>query len=117
MTLEALQQVPFWPYVALIVFGFLPSEVWRLLAVVLSRGLSETSPIIEWVRLVATALLCAVVVKLLLAPSGALAAVPLLGRLGAIAVAAAVFMATRRNLIAGVIAGEAVLVATVWWQG
>jgi hypothetical protein len=113
---QVLLQDPLWPYVALIVFGFLPSEVWRVMAVVLSRGLSEQSPVIEWVRLVATALLCAVVVKLLLSPSGALAAVPLLGRLGAIAVGAATFLALRRSLVAGVLAGEAALIGTVWWM-
>ncbi len=114
---SVLLQDPLWPYVALIVFGFLPSEVWRMLAVVLSRGLDEQSPIIEWVRLVATALLCAVVVKLLLSPGGALAAVPLVGRLGAIAAGAAAFFAVRRSLIAGVVAGEGVLIGTVWWMG
>ncbi len=63
---DVFLQDPLWPYVVLIVFGVLPSEVWRILGVVLSRGLSEQSPLIEWVRLVATSLLCAVVVKLLL---------------------------------------------------
>ena len=115
--LGPLLQDPWWPYVALLVFGFLPSEIWRLMAVVLSRGLSEQSPVIAWVRLVATALLCGVVVKLLLAPSGALAAVPLAGRIGAIVAGAGAFMATRRSLLAGVAAGETVLVGTAWWMG
>lgn len=115
--LAPLLQDPWWPYVALLLLGFVPSEIWRLLAVVLSRGLSEQSPVIAWVRLVATALLCGVVVKLLVSPGGALAAVPLAGRICAIAAGAGAFMATRRSLLAGVAAGEAVLVGTAWWVG
>lgn len=106
-----------WPYALLLVFGVFPAAIWRILAVVLSRGLPESSPVIIWVRYVATALLSGVVIKLLLAPSGALAAVPLAGRLASIAVGAAAFMLMRKNLMAGVIAGEAVLVAAAWWWG
>jgi len=106
-----------WPYILLVVFGVIPAGIWRVLAVVLSRGLSEASPIIVWVRYVATALLSAVVIKLLLAPSGALALVPLGGRLAGIAAGAAAFLAFRRNLLAGVVAGELVLVASAWWWG
>lgn len=106
-----------WPYVALILFGFLPSEIWRVLGVVLSRGLSDTSPILVWVRAVATALLAAVVAKLVLNPSGALAAVPLAARAGGIVAGAVAFFATGRNLVAGVVAGEALLIGAAWWVG
>lgn len=106
-----------WPYVMLVVFAVLPTAVWRVLGVVLSRGLSDTSPLVEWVRMVATALLSAVVVKLLLTPSGALVAVPLGVRLAAVAAGAAGFFLTRRSLVGGVIVGEAVLVAGAWWFG
>ena len=44
------------PYVALVLLGFLPSEIWRWLGIVLGRGLDEKSEIIQWVRAVATAL-------------------------------------------------------------
>ncbi|MFO1149109.1 MAG: AzlD domain-containing protein [Alsobacter sp.] len=113
----ALLNGPLWPYVMLIVFAVLPNELWRLMGVGLSRGLSETSPLVEWVRMVATVLLSAVVVKLLLSPSGALALVPLAGRLGAIAAGAAAFFLLRRSLIGGVIAAEAVLIASAWLAG
>jgi hypothetical protein len=108
---------PLWPYVMLVVFAVLPTELWRVLGVVMSRGLSETSPLVEWVRMVATVLLSAVVVKLLLSPSGALAGIPLFGRLGAVAAGAAAFFVLRRSLLGGVIAAEAVLVASAWWAG
>jgi len=52
---------PLWPYIVLIIVGFLPSEIWRMLGVVLARGLDDRSQIIVWVRAVATTLLAAVV--------------------------------------------------------
>jgi hypothetical protein len=65
------------PYLALILVGFLPNEVWRVLGLVLVRGLDEESQIIVWVRAVATAILAGVLAQLVLASSGALAAIPL----------------------------------------
>ena len=79
---------PWWPYLALILFAVLPTEIWRWLAVAFARRLDENSPWLEWVRLVATALLAGVVAKLVLAAPGALAGVPLAVRLAALAVAA-----------------------------
>jgi hypothetical protein len=105
------------PYVMLFAFGVLPAAVWRILAVMVSRGLPDTSPVIVWVRYVATALLSGVVVKLILSPSGALADVPLAGRLAGIVAGGVGFLAFRRSLVAGVVAGELVLVASaLWWR-
>jgi hypothetical protein len=55
-----------------------------------------------------------VVAKLLLAPGGALAAVPLAGRLGAIAAGLLGFVLLRRSVVLGVLLGEAVLIAAAW---
>lgn len=98
-----------WLYGALVVAGFLPHEIWRWIGMVLSRGLDERSEIVIWVRAVATAILAGVIAKLTLAPTGALAAIPLAVRLGAIAVGFAAFLALRRSVLAGVLAGEAAL--------
>ncbi len=106
-----------WPYLAIILFGFLPTEIWRLAAVFLSRGMSPNSPVIDWVRFVATALLAAVVAKLLASPSGALLAAPIAARYAAVAVGLGAFLLVRRSLIAGVIAGESVLVGSVMIWG
>ncbi len=99
------------PYLALILLGFLPSEIWRWLGIVLGGGLSEESEIILWVRAVATALVAAVVARLVLIPPGALAAVPLGVRLAAIGIGFLAFLLIRRSAFAGVLVGEAVLVA------
>jgi branched-subunit amino acid transport protein len=115
MTAEALSGGSvWWPYLLVIVFGFLPSEIWRVLAVFLSRGLDEESEVLQWVRAVAITLLAGVIAKLLFSPSGALAVVPMVGRGGAILVGVAAFFATRRAIV-GVLAGEAALIALAWW--
>jgi hypothetical protein len=103
-----------WPYLIVIACGFLPTELWRILAVTLSRGLADDSEILFWVRAVASALLAAVVAKLVLGPGGALAGVPLAGRLAALAAGLAGFFAARRSVIAGLVAGQAVLVGIAW---
>jgi branched-subunit amino acid transport protein AzlD len=103
-----------WPYIVVILVGFLPSEVWRILAVVLSRGLSERAEVLVWVRAVAITLLAAVVAKLLFSPSAALAAVPVAARFAAVAIGVGVYL-TSRGAIYGVLAGEAALVFTAWW--
>lgn len=105
------------PYLALVVAGFLPSEVWRWMAVLLARSLDEDSEIVVWVRAVATAILAGVIAKLTLFPPGALAGVPLAVRLGSVAIGLVVFLIARRSVIAGIAAGEAVLiVATLLWK-
>lgn len=103
------------PYILLIIIGFLPTEMWRSLAVYLSRGLNEGSQLIVWIRCVATALLTGVVAKLMLTPSGELADVPLWGRLGSILIAFAAFFLFRRNVIAAVLTGEALLITAAYW--
>ena len=107
--LEALAG-PLWPYLVIVIVGFLPTEIWRVLGVLLSRGLDERSEMLVWVRAVATTLLAGVVAKLLFAPSDPLAAVPLAGRLFSLAVGLIAFFALRRSVIAGVICGELVLI-------
>ena len=115
MTAEALSGASvWWPYLLVIVFGFLPSEIWRVLAVFLSRGLNEESEVLQWVRAVAITLLAGVIAKLLFSPSGALAVVPMIGRAGAILVGLAAFFATRRAIV-GVLVGEGALIALAWW--
>jgi hypothetical protein len=101
-----------WPYVAMVLVGFLPNEVWRWLGIVMARGLDERSEVVVWVRAVATAILAGVIAKLTLFPPGALAEVPLTARLAAVAIGFAAFMAFRRSVFAGVVVGEAVLVGS-----
>lgn len=104
-----------WPYLVVILFGFLPSEIWRWLSVFAVKGLSEDSEILVWVRAVATALLAGVVAKLLLSPSGALAVVPSLWRWGALLGGCLAYFVFRRSIITGVVVGEALLIGAGFW--
>jgi hypothetical protein len=98
-------------YLALALIGFLPSEVWRWIGILVGRGLDEDSEIILWVRAVATALVAGVVARIVLLPPGALASVPLSVRLAALACGFLAFFFIRRSTFAGVLVGEAALVA------
>jgi len=101
------------PYVLLVLVGFLPTEVWRMLGVALARGLDEGSEIIVFARAVATAILTGVVGKLVVFAPGALAAVPLAVRLGAAGFGVLAFFAMRRSVFAGVAAATAAIIAGV----
>ena len=79
------------PYLALILFGFLPSEIWRMLAAVMAKRIDEDSELFLFVRSVATVLLVGVVVKIVFLPSRELAAAPVWARCAAFAMAAAAF--------------------------
>ena len=98
-----------WPYLLLIVLGFLPNEIWRVLGLVLVRGLNEDSEVVVWSRAVATAILAGVIAKLIVFSPGALAAIPLGVRVSAAVCGFFAFLAVKRSVFAGVVAGEAVL--------
>lgn len=94
------------PVLALLLVGFLPNEVWRVVGLMLVRGLDEKSQIIVWVRAVATAMLAAVMAQLILTSAGALATIPLTVRIGAACLGFAAFLIGRRSVFFGVLAGE-----------
>ena len=64
------------PYLALILVGFLPNEVWRMAGLWFGAGVDESSEVLVWVRAVATAILAGVIAQILVQPPGALAGVP-----------------------------------------
>jgi carbon starvation protein CstA len=104
------------PYLALVLVGFLPNEIWRVLGIVIARGLDESSELLVWVRAVATAVLAGIIAQLILNPPGALATVALGVRLAAVAIGFVVYLLARRSVFIGVLAGEIALVlgALVW---
>jgi hypothetical protein len=98
------------PVLALILVGFLPNEVWRVLGLIVVRGLDENSQIILWVRAVATAMLAAVMAQLVLATSGGLASIPLWVRIGALAVGFGAFLLARQSVFVAVLVGETAVI-------
>jgi hypothetical protein len=98
-------------WLALVLAGFLPNEVWRWLGVIFARGLDEDSEIVVWVRAVATAILAGVIAKLTIFAPGVLATVPTPVRLAAVMAGFLAFVLIRRSVFAGVIIGELALIA------
>lgn len=117
MTFEDVFSAAMAPYAMLVLIAFAPSEIWRVLAVFIARGLNEASEFVIWVRAVATALLTGVVATTVLMPSGALAQLPLWMRLVSLAVGLAAFMALRRSVLAAIVTGVATVVAFGWIYG
>jgi len=99
------------PYALLILVGFLPNEVWRMLGVVLARGLDEDSQVIVFARAAATAILTGVVGKLVIFAPGALASVSVTVRLGATALGVVAYLLARRSVLAGVVAATLAMMA------
>jgi hypothetical protein len=105
------------PYLALVLVGFLPNEIWRWLGIALARGVDEGSEVLAWVRAVATAVLAGVVAQLIFAPPGALASIPLPIRVAAVAGGYVAYRIGRRSIFTGVIGGEIALVlGDLLWQ-
>jgi hypothetical protein len=98
-----------WPYLALVLVGFLPNEIWRWLGLLAARGLDEDSQIIVWVRAVATAILAGVIAQLISTSSGVLATIPLGVRIAATVAGFIAFLVVRRSVLAGIVVGELVL--------
>jgi branched-subunit amino acid transport protein len=82
---------------------------WRAVGVWIADRVNVDSAGFRWVTCVAFAMLAGLVARVVLLPAGELAATPLWARLTGVAVALAVFHASRRNLLAGVLAGSATL--------
>ena len=101
----------------LVIAGFLPNEVWRMVGLWFGGGVDEGSEVLVWVRAVATAILAGVIAQILMQPPGALASVPDFLRYGALAAGSIAFMLTRRSIFAGVLCGEIVMLAGKWWLG
>jgi hypothetical protein len=116
MTFDAIDAA-WWPYLFILVAGGLATDIWRWLGVLAGNGLRDDSEALIWVRAVATALVASVIGKLILFPTGALAAAPLLVRLAAAAAGFAAFAAARQSVLVGVITGEVVLIAGWWLAG
>jgi branched-subunit amino acid transport protein len=101
----------------LVIAGFLPNEIWRMVGLWFVSGIDEGSEVLVWVRAVATAILAGVIAQILVHPPGALASVPDLLRYGAVVAGFAVFLVTKRSIFAGVLCGEIIMVAGKWWLG
>lgn len=103
-----------YPFVILLVAGFLPNEIWRLLGLVIGGGIEENSEALVWVRAVATAILAGVIAQILIVPPGALASVPDVIRYSSALVGIVGYFAARKSVFAGVVCGEIFVLAGTW---
>lgn len=107
--ITSLPHTWWWPFVMILVAGWLATDVWRWLGVLAGGRLREDSEVFVWVRCVATALVAGVISKLILFPQGALAETPLALRLLAAACGFTAFLTFKQRVIVGVLTGEVVL--------
>lgn len=103
-----------WPYIVIIVAGWLATDLWRWLGVVAGNRLREDSEALTWVKAVATALVMAVTAKLIVFPSGTLAASPLWLRLAAAGLGFAAFLLAGQRVAVGVGVSLLLLVAGLY---
>ena len=116
MTFHALDAW-WWPYLFILLAGWLATDGWRFLGVYLGGRIAEESATLVLVRTMATALVAAVIGNLIVFPSGALADVALAVRIAAAAAGFAAFLATRKSMLVGILAAEAVLLAAIYLGG
>jgi len=101
---------PWWPYLFILLAGWLATDIWRWLGVLVGNRLRDDSEALIWVKAVATALVAGVIGKLVIFPSGALADAPMTLRVGAMVLGWLAFQAAGQRVIVGVLTAEAVLI-------
>lgn len=101
---------PWWPFAFILLAGWLPTDMWRFLGVFSAGRLDEHSPLAALTRTIATALVAAVIARLVLYPTGSLATIPTLVRIGALAAGFAAYLVGGRRVIVGIMVAEAILI-------
>lgn len=102
-----------WPYLFVLVAGWLASDIWRLIGVAIGGRLDEKSEGLVLARAVATALVAAVIGKLIVFPSGAVAETSLLVRIAAAAFGFGAYLVSGKRVIAGIVVSEAILLTSM----
>ncbi|MEM7693465.1 MAG: AzlD domain-containing protein [Pseudomonadota bacterium] len=101
------------PYLAILLAAALPTHVWRWLGVTLSGRLDETSELFLFVKAVATALVAALIAKLILFAGGALGEVPVAARVAAAAAGFGAYLISGKRLAVGIVTAEVLLAAAL----
>jgi len=102
-----------WPYIFILVAGWLATDAWRFMGVYLGGRIAEDSEILVLVRCVATALVAAVIGNLIVFPSGELANTSLVLRVGAVAAGFAAYLIFRKRVLVGILVAEIVLLTGI----
>jgi hypothetical protein len=107
--------VDYWPFIVILVAGWLATDLWRWLGVIAGNRLQEGAEPLHWVRAVATALVMAVTAKPVVFPTGVLETSPLWLRLAAAGFGFAAFLLSGQRVIVGVVVPLAILGAGLFW--
>jgi branched-subunit amino acid transport protein len=100
-------------YVAAAV-GAIATYFWRAFGVAVGGRINPQGKAFEWFACVAFAVLAALILRLILFPAGGLSELPAAVRLGAAALAIAVFFAVRKNVPLGCLAGAGAVALAAW---
>ncbi len=117
MSVGALAETWWWPYVMIVVAGWLATDIWRWFGVFAGGRLREDGELLIWVRCVATALIAGLIAKLILFPNGVLGETPMWLRIAAAVFGFIVFLGTRKTVITGVLSSLGFLLAGMWALG
>jgi branched-subunit amino acid transport protein len=109
MTFESIDTW-WWPYLFIVIAGWLATDIWRFLGVLVGGKVSVESPAMVLVRCVATALVAAVIANLIIFPGGALALTPVWLRAGSAIAGFAAYLAARKSMVTGIVAAEIALI-------
>jgi branched-subunit amino acid transport protein len=99
--------------VIMLLCGIVGTYVWRALGVTFSARIEPDGALFRWVSCVSYAMLAALISRMTVIPLGSLAETPIAFRLGAMAVAMAVFFLAGRSMLLGVVAGVGTFIALV----
>lgn len=109
MTYQSIDAL-WWQIAFILIAGWIATDLWRVMGVLLGNRIRETSEVLVFVRAVATALVAAVIAQLIVFPSGALAEETTLGlRLVAAASGFAAYLGLGRRVAVGVFTALGVL--------
>lgn len=100
-----------WPYLFILLAGWLPTDIWRFLGVLIGGRVREDSEALVIVRAVATSLVAGVIAQLILYPSGSLAQSSVLLRIAAAGAGFLAYLYLGRRVIVSVIVAEIILIA------
>lgn len=97
--------------VVMLIGAIAGTYLWRALGVAFSARIEPDGALFRWVSCISYAMLAALISRMTVMPLGSLAETPVTFRLGAMAVAIAVFFLARRGMLTGVVAGVGSFIA------
>ena len=106
-----------WPFVFILLAGWLPTDGWRWLGVLSAGRFDEASTGVALARTIATSLVAAVIGRLILYPTGILADIPDAIRIGAVVGGFLAYLTLGRQTLVAIAVAEVILLGVPWALG